>query len=870
MRIFNIVGHRLRSLFHRQSVEQELEEELRYHLEREREAGGGATRALGLEQRMEECRDARGVNLVDHLRKDLAFAVRQLRKNPGFSMTAVFVLALGMCASLAIFAFVDAALIQPLPYRDTARLVSVYETSPESPRNNLSYPDYGDLKHRNRVLGSLDVYQQNSFVMTTAAGAQWVRGARVSAGFFRTLGVSPVVGRDFETGEDAPSSPRVALLSYGTWQQRFGGRRDVLGQTAILDGFPYVIVGVLPREFHFAPAGRPDFWAALQATSQCDISRKCHSLYGVARLQDGILQPAAAANLNRIANDLEREYPDSNRDRAVAVAPLVEWITGTIHPMLMVLLGGAGLLLLIAAVNVAGLVLLRSQIRRREIAVRAALGASSGRLVAQFATEGLALAACGGVLGVALAGWVIRLLQKLVPESFRLRLPFLDGLAVNSHVLLAGAAIALLAAVLLALPPCIGIRRCDVRGGLAEGGRGSAGTAWRRVGSNLVVLELAAAMVLLLGAGLLSKSLYRLMRVDLGIEPDHLLVLEVVAPRITYSTDAKAEALVQRIEDEVGSLPGVKSVGASDNGVPVSSNGNTTWFHLPDRPWHGEHNDAPERDVTPTYFSTLGARLLRGRYFNASDNSAAPPVTIVNRTFVRTYYPDQDAVGKQVVEHTGAGLTLSIVGVVDDIREGPLDAAIPPILYFPFAQRPDTSYGLLVRAAGGEQGLLPEISAAIRKIDSGIVTLAGATMLDRIQDSQSAYMHRSLAWLVGGFAAAALLLSVVGLYGVVAYSVGQRSREIGIRTALGASTGSIYLMILGEAGRLIGLGAAAGAACAIGAARLMREVLFGVRSWDVPTIAIVAGVLGAVALAASLIPARRAASVDPVESLRAE
>jgi macrolide transport system ATP-binding/permease protein len=570
--------------------------------------------------------------------------------------------------------------IQPLPYWAAARLVSVYETSPGSPRNNLSYPDYRDLKNRNRVLRSLDAYQQTSFVMTTAAGAQWVRGARVSAGFFRTLGVSPVVGRDFETGEDAPSSPRVALLSYRTWQQRFGGRGDVLGQTAILDGFPYVIIGVLPREFHFAPAGRPDFWAALQAASHCDISRQCHTLYGVARLQDGISQPAAAANLNRIAADLEKEYPDSNRDRAAAVAPLVEWITGTIHPMLMVLLGGAGLLLLIAAVNVAGLVLLRSQSRRREIAVRAALGASSGRLVAQFATEGLALAACGGVLGVALAGWMIRLLQKLVPESFRLLLPFLDCLAVNSHVLLAGTVIALLAAVLLALPPCIGIRRCDVRGGLAEGSRGSAGTVWRRVGSNLVVLELAAAMVLLVGSGLLSKSLYRLMRVDLGIEPDHLLALEVVAPRITYSTDAKAEALVQRIEDEVGNLPGVKSVGATDNGVPVGSNGNTTWFHLPDRPWHGEHDDAPERDVTPSYFSTLGARLLRGRYFNASDNSWAPPVIIVNRTFVRTYYPSQDAVGKQVVEHTGAGLTLSIVGVVDDIREGPLDAAIPPIL----------------------------------------------------------------------------------------------------------------------------------------------------------------------------------------------
>jgi predicted permease len=596
-----------------------------------------------------------------------------------------------------------------------------------------------------------------------------------------------------------------------------------VGQTVILDGFPYVVIGVLPREFHFAPLGRPDFWMAMQPTRQCGLNRKCHTIYGVARLEDGVTRQTALSNLKSIAADLERQYPESNLNRGVALVPLAEAITGEIHRMLMVLLGGAGLLLFISAVNVAGLVLLRAQGRQREIAVRTALGASAGRLLAQFATEALALAAGGGALGVALAGAAIQLLQKLVPDSFRTRLPFLDGLGVNGHVFIAGAAIAVMAALLLSLPPCIGIRRRHLRSGLAEAARGYAGTVWRRFGSHLVVVELATAMVLLISAGLLSKSLYLLMRVNLGIEPDRLVTQEVIAPGTVYTTRAKVNELARRIEDEIESLPGVKSTGVAVNGVPVTHNGNTTWFHIPGRPWHGEHFDAPERDVSPTYFSTLGARLLGGRYFNERDGESAPQVTIVNRTFARTYFPNEDAVDKQIVENAGSGVTIPIVGVVDDIREGPLDAVIPPVLYFPFDQRSDAGFALVVRASGGEPGLLPAMVAAIRKIDAGIVTRGGMTMLDRIQDSQSAYLHRSLAWLVGGFAAVALLLSVVGLYGVVAYSVNQRNREIGIRTALGAPRGSIYMMILSEAGRLIGFGAAVGLVSSITAARLMRD-----------------------------------------------
>jgi predicted permease len=600
------------------------------------------------------------------------------------------------------------------------------------------------------------------------------------------------------------------------------------------------------------------------------LNRSCHSIYGVARLADGLSWQAALSNLKAITGDLAKQYPQSNRDRGAGLVPLAEEITGDVHPMLMVLLSGAGLLLLIAAVNVAGLLLLRSEHRQREIAVRTALGASSGRLIAQFATEAVVLSGGGSALGLVLAYGAIQLLQRLLSEDFRARLPFLDDLGLSGHVAAAGAVIAVLAAALLAMPPCLRIWSSDLRSGLAEASRGSAGTVWQRLGRKLVMLELATAVVLLVGAGLLGKSLYRLMSVDLGIQPDRLVTMDVVLPRTVYSTTPKVIALERRVVSEAENLPGVTSVAIAVNGVPVTSNGNTTWFHIAGRPWHGEHNDAPERDVSPNYFTTLGARLLRGRYFNETDDQSRPAVVIVNRAFAKTYFPNEDAVGKQIVEHSGAGVTIPIVGVVDDIREGPLDAPIPPVLYFPFDQRGDSYFALVVRASGDEQPLLPAIAAAIRKIDAGIVPRGGMTMAGRIQDSQSAYLHRSLAWLVGGFALLALLLSVIGLYGVVAYSVSQRNREIGIRMALGAQPRSIYVLVLSEAARLIGLGTAIGMVSAVAAAGLMHGLLFGVRSWDVPTLAGVAVVLGVAALVASIVPAHRAASVNPVESLRAE
>ncbi len=808
--------------------------------------------------------------MIDNLWRDLRFAIRQLQKNVGFTCTAVLVLALGMCASVAIFAFVDAALIKPLPYRNPAALVGAFETTEAFPRSNLSYPDYLDWKERNRVFSSLDVYQRSGYTLTTAGGAVPVRGARVSDGFFRTLGISPVLGRDFHTGEDLPSSPRVALLSFTAWQQRYSGKRDVLGRSVSLNGDPYVIVGVLPREFHFAPAEPAEFWTAFHPSSECDLRRSCHGIYGVARLKDGVSLQAASSNVEAIAKQLEKEYPGSNRDQGAALQPLTEVIVGDVRPILMVLLGGAGLLLLIASVNVAGLLLVRSESRKREIAVRTALGASSGRLLSQFVTEAIVLATAGSILGLVSANWAIQLLEGLISRDMLARMPFLQGLGLNARVVTAAGVVALLAAVLLSLPPSLRIWSPEMREGLAEASRGSAGTVWRRLGSRLVVLEMAAAMVLLVGAGLLGKSLYRLLHVYVGFEAEHLVTMNVAAPESTYGKDSQAIALAREIARRVEGLPGVRSVGYTSNGVPVSGNGNTTWFRVLGRPWHGEHNDVPERDVSAGYFTTLGAKLIRGRYFNEGEDASKPRVAIINQALARRYFPGEDPIGKQISGLSTPPVPVEIVGIVEDIREGPLDAAIPPVVYFPFNQNTDSYLGIVVRTTQAERSLLPALAATIREIDPGIVTVGGMTMAERINDSASAYIHRSLTWLVGGFAALALLLGVVGLYGVVAYSVSRRNREIGIRMALGAQPRSVYRLILKEAGWLTSFGILMGLVCSVAAATLMRGLLFGVRSWDLATLAGVAGVLGISALAASFIPARRAASVNPIEALRAE
>jgi len=808
------------------------------------------------------------VLMLESIVLDFRFACRQLLKNPGFALTAILVMALGVGATVAIFAFVDAALIKPLPYESPTRLVSLYESMATCPRCNVSYLDYLDWKKNSKSFRSLETWGYSNYQLSGAAGAERVPGVRVSGGFFRTLGVTPILGRDFSAGEDTPAAPRTVLLSYATWQKRFGGNKNVLGQSITLSDISYTIIGVLPREFQFAPRGSAEFWATLHDPDSCQTRRACHSLFGIARLKDGVSLQAAASEISLMTKQLEQQYPDSNRDEASLVMPLSEAIVGDIRPILLMLLIGAGLLLLIASVNVSSLLLVRSERRRREMAVRCALGASIARLSQQFTIEGFLLVSAATTFGLAGAYLGMHFLPKLVPDQVLTGMPYLQQLGFSSHWLLFSGILMISALMLFSLTPALTLVSRNSLADLAEGSRGSAGTLWRRLGTKLVVVELAIAMVLLVGAGLLGKSLYKLLRVDIGMQPDHLATL-LVSTSKAYSEDEQEIALEQEIMRRMTALPGVKSVAISHE-LPVGSWDMTTRIRVVRRPWNGERNEVPERDVSPEYFATLEAKLLRGRNFSEVENDPKKPRTaIVNERFAKLYFPYEDPIGKKIA-YVLSKDSIEIVGVVEDIKEGELDTTNRPIMYIPFNQSMWASFNLIVRTSQAEQSMLPAMAATIHQINPEIATSNPATMNELIGDSQPAYIHRASASLVGGFAALAMVLGVVGLYGVIAYSVNQRNREIGIRMALGAQRGSVYRLILKEACALVAMGIVGGLSCSVAATSLIRKFLFGLQPWDPTTLIVVSTLLAVVGVLASFIPARRAASVNPVEALRAE
>ncbi|MGB9075926.1 MAG: ABC transporter permease [Terracidiphilus sp.] len=801
---------------------------------------------------------------------DLRFALRQLRKNPGFAMTTILILALEIGASVAIFAFVDAALIKPLPYPEPARLVAVNESTDLFPRNNLSYPDYLDWKRMNTTFNSMEVFTRTFYALSTPTGTEPVPGERVSAGFFRTLGIQPMLGRDFQVGEDVAGAAPVVLLSYRTWQRRFGGRADVVGQVVNLSGVAHTIVGVLPSDFHFALRDNAEFWEPLQPTHECEKRRSCHNLDGVGRLQNGVSVQSAMAQMKSIALQLEKQYPDSNRGNSASVVLLSEVIVGDIRPVLLMLLGGAGLLVLIACVNVSSLLLVRAESRRREIAVRGALGASRARLSRQFVTEGLTLVVAGSAAGLGFAYGAMKVLSGLISKDMMIGMPYLRGLGLNLHVLLFTGCLAALAAILFAITPILHFRFSKMREGLFEAGRGSAGTLWRRVGANLVVIELATAVVLLTGAGLLGKSLYNLLHLDMGFPTDHLATINVGLPDAAFSKDEQVVAFARSAVARVQSLPGVESA-AITSVLPVSCNCNTDWVRFLGRPYNGIHNEVNERDVSAGFFTTIHAKLLRGRYFTDAEDGTKPKVVVVNEAFAKKYFPGEDPVGKRMgdTELTPKSIR-EIVGVVADFKDAGLAQEQWPAEYFHFNQNTDKYFSMIVRTGQDEQTVLPVLAAAIHQVSAQAAVEEGSTMTQHINDSQSAYIHRSAAYLVGGFAALALVLGVVGLYGVIAYSVSQRTREIGVRMALGAQRSSMYKLVMLQAGWLTGTGLAIGLVCSVGASLLMRNLLFGVQAWDAVTLGCVALLLGLASMAASFLPARRAASVNPTDALRAE
>jgi macrolide transport system ATP-binding/permease protein len=868
----------LRTLITRPRRYDELSESIREHLDEKtadlldrgltrEEAERCARREFGNVTRVEERSREVWQTQIDYILGDARFAFRQLQRAPSFAATAILVLALGICASVSIFAFVDALLIKPLPYRDPSRLAVLFESNPLGPRFHLSYLDYLDWKRMNHVFTGVEAYDNTVMAMKTAGGTQRADGAVVGAGFFRLLGIVPALGRDFHTGEDALGAPCVTMISYSAWQRRFGGRQDILGKTVTLDGAAATIVGVLPREFYFSPAGAAEFWMPIQESLKPDL-RGAHGILAIARLKDGVPFQTASADVAGIADRLAAEYPDADSGRGGTVVPLVEMVVGSIRPILSLLLSAAVLLLFISTANVSGLLLLRFKAREREIAVRSALGASFPRLVRQFSIEALALTIVGGAMGLCASLGIIHLLVKLIPRNLLDSMPYLLTMSLNQHTLLFGAGVMVASTVLFAVIGVFCASGTNLRPGMTEGARGT-GTVWRRLGAKLVVIELCTATMLLVGAGLLARSFYQLMRTETGLQPDHLATLRLWVPTLKYPKNEQIVEVSRRVMAEVGRLPGVQSV-AIAHALPISNiAGGSTTFEIVGNPGRQEDQEANGRGVSAGYFTTIRAHLLRGRWFSEGDEAARTNLAIVNSSFVQKYLVGQNPLGRQIRFDPSLPL-VEIVGVVENLKEGPLDAEVQPAIYTLFDQGPDVTFYVIARTRQDPSSILTLLHQTIHNVDSDIIASSPETMEDRINNLQSTYLHRASAWLAAGFASVALLLSVIGLYGVVEYSVSQRTREIGVRMALGATRDSVYRMILLEAAVLIAVALAAGLSGSIGAATLMKKLLFHTQPWDGVTFGAVAGVLILCAMAACLIPANRAARVQPVEALRSE
>ncbi len=800
---------------------------------------------------------------------DIRFALRHLRKAPGFAATALLVLALGIGASVSVFTFVNAALIRPLPYRDPARLAGVFENTASCPQCTLSYFDYQDWKRGgSSVFRSLEIWEASAYLWRSPAGVEALRAGRVSGGFFETLGVTPILGRLFTSADDTPAAPRTVVLPYLTWQRHFGGRADVTGQIVTLDDNTYTVIGVLPRDFQFAPRAA-ELWVTIHDPGACERDRSCRPFSGLARLNDGVSIAAAQANTSAIAARLQKQYPQSNQGQGAIVVPFSDVITGDIRPMLLILFAGSALILLIACVNVASLLLVRAENRRREMAVRGALGASLARLTRQLVIDAALLVALSVSFGLAGAWGAIHLLAALIPERVLRGMPYFQSIGFDHRVIIFVAAVSLLAWAVCTAAPVSRLSGIDLRTHLATGARSSSGV-WRRFGSNLVVIELALAIILLAAAGLLGKSFYRILHVELNFNPAHLATLEIDA-NTGYDTALQQFALSRRLVEAAARVPGVQSAGIVNGQLPVTCNCDAAPYRVQGHAWTGTQQLAVSSTVSAAYFATLQARLLSGRFFQETDDDSHTPVVLINRTMGQQFFPGEDPVGKSIGDQTLSQASLhQVIGVVDDVRQGGLNEPIPPAVYFPVNQSPSNYFFLVVRTAQDPAAALPALAAAIHRLNLGVGVRNEFTMSEHIHDSAAYYLHSSAAWIVGGFSVCALLLGVIGLYGVIAYSVSRRTSEIGIRMALGARRSTIGRLILGEAASLVLLGLAFGLTASMLTGRLLRSLLFGVGAWDFPILAAVSATLAAAALNAAWIPAIRAAATDPMEALRNE
>ena len=812
----------------------------------------------------------RRMNMFGDLWQDLRYGLRTLRKSPGFTVVAVLALALGIGADSAIFSVVNTVLLRPLPYQDPDRLVMVWEDATKAgyPRNTPAPANYIDWREQNQVFEGMAAIANISFNLTGDGEPERIDGRRVSASLFPLLGVEPHLGRVFLPEEDQPGANRAVIMSYGLWQRRFGSDPDITGKQLTLNGESFTVVGVMPPHFQF-PSREDELWIPIAFGPNESATRGGHYLEVIARLKHGVTLQQAQAEMNTIAARLQQQYPESNTDVGATVISLHEQLVGDIKPALLVLLGAVGFVLLIACANVANLLLARAAVRQKEIALRIALGASRARLIRQFLTESLLLAAIGGVVGMLLALWGVNLLKAFIPEN----ISQVKAITIDAYVLGFTLLVSLLTGLIFGLAPATQASNFNLNETLKEGGRDTAaGSRGKRLRSLLVIAEVAVSLVLLIGAGLLINSFLRLRSVDPGFRADNLLTMRIVLPRLKYPEQPQRTAFYAELLSRVEALPGVQAA-AVTNWIPLVSQGDSVGFSIEGRPEPaaGQIPIAVTRVISPHYFSTMGIQLLQGRQFNEQDRADTPRTVVINETMARRYWPGEDPLGKRITTGSPADPASwrTIVGVAQDVRQFQLNADPRPQIYLPYEQpvffQPTN---LVIRTGIEPLSLAATVRRTVWEIDRDQPVSNVRTMEDVL--SESIARQRFSMLLLGIFAALALALAAVGLYGLMSYAVAQRTREIGIRMALGAQARDVLRLVVAQGLKLVLVGVVIGLVVAYMLTRLMSSLLFGVSATDPTTFIAISLMLLCVAVLASYIPARRATKVDPLVALRYE
>ncbi len=812
----------------------------------------------------------RRTNMIADLWQDLRYGAQMLRKNPGFTLIAVLTLALGIGANTTIFSVVNAVWLRPLPYPEADQLALVsHRNTQRGGTSDLTPGNYLDLRRQNQSFAHLAAFYDHDFNLTSRGEPERLQGQLASAALFPLLQVAPSVGRVFTEADDREGAGRVVVLSHGLWQRRFGGQANIIGQTLTLNELPYTVVGVMPPGF-IAPEGIAELWAPIAFTANDATNRGSFHLFALARLKPGLTLTAAQSEADVIAHNLAQAYPKTNTNLGFSVVSLHGHIVGGIKQSLWVLLGAVAFVLLIACVNVANLLLARAAVREKELAVRMALGAGRQRLLRQLLTESTLLAFCGGALGLLLAIWGIQTLKLISPGT----IARLDEVSLDWRVLGFTLSIACLTGLIFGLAPALQLSRPDLQNTLKEGGRGSSSGTGQHLRGALVVTEVALSLVLLIGAGLLIRSFIRLQNVDPGFNTDRLLTMGVVMSQDKARDLATVSNFYQQVIERVQAMPGVEAASVATV-APIVTAGRRSSIVFEDKPDPppGISHTVNNRVVSPDYFRTLGIPLRIGRLLSAQDIAEAPAVTIINQAMATRYWGTENPVGKRfkIGSRESERPWLTVVGVVGDVRQAGLNSDPLPELYSPFTQahqqfvRPRV---LFVRTTGDPLQLIAAVKSQIWAVDKDQPINAVQTMEEVV--ARSLAPRRFNLWLLGVFAALALVLASVGIYGVISYAVSQRTREIGVRIALGAQPRDIFRLVVGQGFALTLDGVVIGLVAAFALTRWLESLLFGVSTTDPLTFAGVALLLTLTALLACYIPARRAMKVDPMAALRSE